>query len=503
MAVFLDPALSDAAVADALGIEDKKYWSIGEARKSLTRRAWTESCTSVEYRPFDQRRIVYHDALVFSPRKPVMVHLGRQENLALLLCRQQIVTGFYHAFITRSMFDCCLVSNRSRENTSGFPLYVTESKGSDATLFGGRDSLKSNVTRETIQAFKQTAGLVHEGAILNYSYAVLYSPQYRHRYAKFLQRDFPRLPLPGGTDLFRDLARLGAELIALHLLESAKVNDSITEYLGGRTPEVEGVSWSKNSVWLDKAQTNGFKGVREDVWNFHVGSYQVCEKWLKDRKGRTLSKDDIAHYQKIVVALSETIRLMKEIDEVIEQHGGWPGAFQIGEAKAAPAKVIPFRPRTVEPKPAERYVTCVPLVPLKAAAGTFSDPQHIEDDGFEWVAVESRHRLRKGMFVAQVVGKSMEPAIPDGAYCLFRAPVEGTRKGKTVLVQLRDASDPETGQRYTVKRYESEKAAKGDSWRHERITLKPANPDFDPIVLTGADVGELQVIAELVEVLRG
>ena len=163
--------------------------------------------------------------------------------------------------------------------------------------------------------------------------------------------------------------------------------------------------------------------------------------------------------------------------------------------------MVPFRPRTVEPAPEDRYVTCVPLVPLKAAAGAFSDQQHIEDDDFEWVAVESRHRLRKGMFVAQVVGKSMEPAIADGAWCLFRAPVEGTRQNKTVLVQLRDATDPETGQRYTVKRYKSEKAKKGDSWRHEKITLEPVNPDFERIMLTGADEGEFQVIAELVEVL--
>ncbi len=239
----------------------------------------------------------------------------------------------------------------------------------------------------------------------------------------------------------------------------------------------------------------------EAVWNFHIGGYQVCEKWLKDRKGRTLSKDDIAHYQKIVVALAETIRLMKEIDEVIEEHGGWPGAFQTGEPKAAAPRVIPFRPRIVQPKPDERYVTCVPLVPLKAAAGAFGDPQHVEDGGFEWVAVESRQRLRPGMFVAQVVGKSMEPAIPDGAYCLFAAPVEGTRQGKTVLVQLRDATDPETGERYTVKRYESEKTGAGDSWRHATITLKPINPDFDPMVLKGADEDQLQVVAELVEVL--
>ncbi|HAY29246.1 MAG TPA: AAA family ATPase, partial [Candidatus Accumulibacter sp.] len=110
-------------------------------------------------------------------------------------------------------------------------------------------------------------------------------------------------------------------------------------------------------------------------------------------------------------------------------------------------------------------------------------------------------RLRPGMFVAQVVGKSMEPAIPDGAYCLFRSPVEGTRQGRTVLVQLRDITDPETSQRYTVKRYESEKATDGDSWRHTRITLKPANPAFDPIVLSGADDQQLQVIAEFIESL--
>jgi SOS-response transcriptional repressor LexA len=152
-------------------------------------------------------------------------------------------------------------------------------------------------------------------------------------------------------------------------------------------------------------------------------------------------------------------------------------------------------------KPEERYKTCIPLVPLKAAAGAFGDPQHIEDDGFEWVQVDSRHRLRPGMFVAQVVGRSMEPTIPDGAWCLFRAPVEGSRQGKTVLVQLRDVSDPDTGQRYTVKRYESRKAEKGDSWRHERITLKPMNPDFEPIVLTDVSAGDVQVIAEFVEVI--
>jgi len=170
-------------------------------------------------------------------------------------------------------------------------------------------------------------------------------------------------------------------------------------------------------------------------------------------------------------------------------------------ASRTPLRSLPARLHLVEPRPDERYVTSVPLVPLKAAAGAFGDPQHIEDDGFEWVAVETKRRLRPGMFVAQVVGKSMEPAIPDGAYCLFVAPVTGSRQGKTVLVQLRDATDPESGERYTVKRYESEKARSSDSWQHARIILAPVNPEFSPIVLTDSEEGLLQVVAELVEVM--
>ena len=119
---------------------------------------------------------------------------------------------------------------------------------------------------------------------------------------------------------------LGGDLVALHLLESPKLDKPRSEFIGGRSPEVEKICWSKNTVWVDKRQTTGFKGVHEAVWNFHIGGYQVCEKWLKDRKGRTLTKDDIAHYHKVVVALTETIRLMGEIDRVIDEHGGWPGA---------------------------------------------------------------------------------------------------------------------------------------------------------------------------------
>ena len=197
-----------------------------------------------------------------------------------------------------------------------------------------------------------------------------------------------------------------------------------------------------------------------------------------------------ASFQKLVTAwmASEAYRRLRSDDT----RGG---------ARHAGSGPLPPRLRIVQPRREERYLTCLPLVPLKAAAGAFSDPQHFDDDDVAWAAVETGRRLRRGMFVAQVVGKSMEPTIPDGAHCLFAAPVEGTRQGKTVLVQLRDAADPESGERYTVKRYESEKTDDKDSWRHERVILRPVNTDFDPIILSGADEGQLQVIAELVEVL--
>jgi hypothetical protein len=197
-------------------------------------------------------------------------------------------------------------------------------------------------------------------------YGLFYSPEYRRRYRAALSQRFPIVLLTSNLKLCRTLAQLGGELIALRLLESTKLDQAITEFIGSRSPGVEKVSWLKNTVWLDRAQTIGFHGVPEAVWNFHIGGYQVCEKWLKDRKGRTLCDDDIAHYQKIVVALAETIRLMQEIDDVIEQHGGWPAAFAQGDAKAsedaAADNVLPLR------RPSTSAFAHHPAPPVQEAA---------------------------------------------------------------------------------------------------------------------------------------
>ncbi len=155
--------------------------------------------------------------------------------------------------------------------------------------------------------------------IFHYAYAVFNSPTYRQRYSEFLKIDFPRLPLTSNKKLFTKLVAKGQELVALHLLKSQKVDDFVTSYLVAGKNTVEKVQYTNGKVWINTTQY--FGGVPENVWEFKVGGYQVCDKWLKDRKGRTLSNEEINHYQRIVVALKETIRLMKEIDKVISR---WP-----------------------------------------------------------------------------------------------------------------------------------------------------------------------------------
>jgi predicted helicase len=210
------------------------------------------------------------------------------------------------------------------------PLYLYPIEGEMQFKEGRRP----NLNPEFVKAISEKLGLgfVEDGKgdlvktlgpedIFNYSYAVLHSPTYRSRYAEFLKIDFPRLPLTYNKKLFKALVGKGAELVALHLMESPTLDSLITKYPVTGSNMVEKVSYDENNkrVYINKLQY--FDGVTPEVWNFHIGGYQVCEKWLKDRKGRTLTFDDLLHYQKIIVALRETIRLMKEIDQLIPD---WP-----------------------------------------------------------------------------------------------------------------------------------------------------------------------------------
>ena len=177
------------------------------------------------------------------------------------------------------------------------------------------------------------------------------------------------------------------------------------------------------------------------------------------------------------------------------------------ETHAAQAGVLRF----IEPAPENRYRNCVPLLEdLEAAAGAFSGPHdalgEVAEPDTRWIEVDSGRQLTPDMFAARVVGRSMEPRIPDGSVCLFRRNVAGSRSGRIVLAGLPDAVDPETGERFTVKRYRSEKQSTDDGpWRHVQITLEPLNPDFGPIELVAEDdhgTGAVNILAEFVDVLH-
>lgn len=191
----------------------------------------------------------------------------------------------------------------------------------------------------------------------------------------------------------------------------------------------------------------------------------------------------------------------REQAQRIRERPDWfvsPESTQEGEGKEK-AKTLPFR--KVDGKPEEQFKSCIPLLSLKAAAGGFGDTFDVEPEA--WVEPNTNRKLSSGMFVAQVVGHSMEPLIPDGSYCLFRFPVVGSRNGRIVLVEHHEIHDPENGGSYTVKKYDSKKVVSEDgSWRHTQINLEPVNPQFKSIRLTENIEGEIRVIAEFVEVLH-
>jgi SOS-response transcriptional repressor LexA len=198
------------------------------------------------------------------------------------------------------------------------------------------------------------------------------------------------------------------------------------------------------------------------------------------------------HFRKLAGYLNAT-----ELRDKVREDRSW---FETVSGSVVGAARVALR--VVTPRPEDRYQKCVPLVPLQAAAGAFGDPQNVNDEEWDWVEVDVGRSLRPGMFVGKVVGHSMDPKVPDGSYCLFVAPVAGSRQGKIVLAELRDSTDPETGDRYTVKRYQSEKVSEGDDgWRHVSVTLSPLNPEYQPIIVAVEDEADVRVVAEVVEVL--
>ncbi len=346
IAVFLDESRSDEEVMQELDLSENYAWRVGEARRKLRSDSnWKNQFVSVLYRPFDVRRILYHPAVVWRTREKKMSVMLSGDNIGLLATRQT-TTDFSHVWCSRHLIEMKACSHD--RNTEIFPLLVGEP--SEKTLGAVGEWDRANITPQFLRRLEEAIGMPRGDSrkklqpidILHFIISILHSPLYRVRFKDQLRRSYPRVLLPNGKTLFDQLRQCGAKLVSLALTESEILNTPITtlETTGDFT--VEKVSYSDETVWIDKAKMRGFKGVPKEVWNFHIGGYRVCEKWLKDRGpkkgnlGRVLTDEDIAQYQKIVVALGKVICIMAEIDEVIEVHGGWSGAFQKGDAGDEP-----------------------------------------------------------------------------------------------------------------------------------------------------------------------
>lgn len=332
---FVDSSMEDSFVAKALELADSVAWKLKTARKVLMAEdSLTSYFQEILYRPFDVRQIFYHNAVVERSRLEVMRHL-QQPNIALVLPRR-VETGipWCHAFVANKIVEHVAVSLKTIDYC--YPLYIYDEKaGSGSSGRSHHHSLQAafvfeptgeygirqpNLNVKLLQLLKQAFGKQPPPeSIFNYIYAILYSNSYRKKYREFLKSDFPRVPFTRDFKLFQKVAKIGEELVELHLLKSKTLNRTIAKCEGSGDLRVAKPTHDpiKKRAYINP--TTHFSGVPADVWEYHIGGYQVAEKWLKDRKGRVLSSEEIAIYAKVITAISETISLQESLDELFKK----------------------------------------------------------------------------------------------------------------------------------------------------------------------------------------
>ena len=266
------------------------------------------------YRPFDIRFINYDLKKVKRHRNEFMKHFMDGENIGLLTCRQQSGLDFRHVFVSCNIIDMGALSNLPSETTYVFPLYLYSASGKRTPNVN--EAIISEMYRRTGLRFsevrKKQAECFAPIDLFDYIYAVLHSPAYRKRYREFLKIDFPRVPYPEDAEWFWTLAKLGKKLRRLHLLENVEPRRGLANYDIKGENVVLNHQYDDGKVWINEKQF--FDNVPPEVWNFTIGGYQPAQKWLKDRKGRTLNGDDIQHYQKMILVLRGTRVIMSEVD---------------------------------------------------------------------------------------------------------------------------------------------------------------------------------------------
>jgi len=325
--------LSDAELHQMFGVEDTRDWHLSKQRARLKEdKNWKAPIMRVAYRPFDLRWGHFSHVMMERPRKELLTHVAGRTNLCLNVTRQTKAQQWRHAVVTDVPAPAVFVE--IKDGSTVFPLYLYDDAihGTNGDLFNGRHP---NLSRKFLDKLAKELGLPQEKQyglpkgitpedIFHYIYAIFHAPGFRARYADFLKRDFPRVPLTAELKLFRKLAAKGRELVALHLLngkDAPRIDQFITKFPQPGTNVIEKVEYDPALRRVKINDKQYFEEVPSKAWEFHVGGYQVCEKWLKDRKGRALSYDEIQHWQRVVAALTETQKVMEEIDALIP---GWP-----------------------------------------------------------------------------------------------------------------------------------------------------------------------------------
>ncbi len=310
---------SEAEAREIFTLCSQSQWNYARAKRELADGAWRARIVPILYRPFDVRWTVYDRNVAVHRRERVTDHLLEQGNVSLISSRQRSLgsEGWANALSAVVAIESCSISNKTKEINYAFPLWLYPIGTPRDLLDAASHERRANLAPEFMDAVAARIGRAPDpAALFAFIYAILYAPSYRTRYAEFLKRDFPRVLLPRDTGQFNALAALGQELIELHTLQRAL--PAITRYPVVGSDRVEKVRWAPATddaigrVYINSEQY--FDGVPAAAWDTHIGGYRVAEKWLKDRKGRALSYDDLTHYQSVIAALARTLEIQSGID---------------------------------------------------------------------------------------------------------------------------------------------------------------------------------------------
>ena len=301
---------------------DNRDWKLPKARQNIANNNHKDYIHKINYRPFDNRYIYYSKDMIDFPRHEIMDNFIEKENICFITARSNRSGNINHFFVSKYM-----VEVKCGERTTGsysFPLYTYNQ---DKTLLGDCNrtpNLKTDIVKNIAGHIKcnftsepsEIENTFSPIDILNYIYGILYSHKYRNEYAEFLKIDFPKIPYPKDREYFFSVGKLGSKIIKYHLLDDIKESDISVKFPVAGNCEISECDFKDNKVYINGNQY--FENISKGAFEFQIGGYVPAQKWIKDRKGHVLSYEDIMHYSKLVTALENTIRIMKNIDNLIE-----------------------------------------------------------------------------------------------------------------------------------------------------------------------------------------